>query len=67
MRFSAAAGRLQGVFEFLERKGVQRPPVGLKVMVHGTVPQGEAAARNPHPRHPAAGNRRLARPPAKCP
>mmetsp|Transcript_13436 Transcript_13436/g.40635 ORF Transcript_13436/g.40635 Transcript_13436/m.40635 type:complete len:492 (-) Transcript_13436:416-1891(-) len=30
----------KGVFEFLESKGVQQKPVGLQVMVHGTVPQG---------------------------
>lgn len=33
----------QGVFEFLASKGVQQQPVGLEVMVHGTVPTGEPA------------------------
>lgn len=64
---SMGAGRLQGVFEFLEGKGVQRTPVGLKVMVHGTVPQGEAAALpGSAPWHPAAVEHRLAPPDAKC-
>lgn len=31
----------QGVFEFLASKGVQQQPVGLQIMVHGTVPTGE--------------------------
>jgi hypothetical protein len=33
---------LQGVFEHLQSKGIAAPsPVGLQVMVHGTVPLGE--------------------------
>lgn len=32
---------MQGVFEFLASKGIQRQPTGLEVMVHGTVPTGE--------------------------
>ncbi len=36
----------KGVFEYLGGKGVATPPpVGLQVMVHGTVPTGEDGAR----------------------
>ena len=31
---------LQGVFEFFKAKGHALSPVGLQIMVHGTVPQG---------------------------
>jgi N-acetylgalactosamine kinase len=30
----------KGVFEFLASKGIQQQPVGLQIMVHGTVPTG---------------------------
>lgn len=54
----------QGVFEFMSSKGIKQQPVGLQVMVHGTVPTGEPPTHPvhqlpsrfrlmPHPRAPA--------------
>lgn len=49
--------RPQGVFEHLAEKGQQAPaPVGLQIMVHGTVPTGEACfVPRSHAIHPASG------------
>ena len=38
----------QGVFEFFKAKGHALSPVGLQIMVHGTVPQGERSLSSVH-------------------
>ena len=40
---------MQGVFEFFAAKGNPQSPVGLQIMVHGLVPQGEQAGLWPAP------------------
>lgn len=38
---------LQGVFEFLDKKGKAPSPAGLQVMLHGQVPTGECLLLQP--------------------